>query len=618
MVTIRTYSFKINGVEVQPYTLAGTKIVRNRRAFEGNSAEIHLAQSVDDVITLSAGMSIVVSRGVTVATEDYIFKGNIKEIRLQDNIYVLICKDVLNQLKYLYKTISYDIDVDPEAGEPSAIFADLVTLSGLTPSVVPSGTGSSAILLDKFVSNNKSYLDRLDVLARILNWNFYYDYNTDFVRFEPKGYATYATPLIVGTNVYNFPDWKQDLEPMRNKITVEGANQIDTKIENFTGTGAQTAFQLTYTPQSTEVTVAGVLKVRGVPGITTTYDYYVDTQLKQIVFSVAPAGAAAIVVTYTALVPYPVVGKDPTSIATYGLTQAETYQFKDIVTVEDAETRMTQILSLLKDGIINTKLNTDEAPIIPGNIVSVQDPQRPTKDGDYIVFSVQTNYPEPFDVITIGNEILNISLLFSTINDRLAALEQSSQELATILRQVIVVQSTLPVQNRYFEKQKRDTTGDSIWGNALPDPWYWQGTYTNPLVETYHFPGNGIFEEYVYDNSYYDSSASSGVTWDTSAKTIAITAGGYMQTKRIAKGTAFSTVTVNLETFTGTITEVEMSFDSGATWQTIPLYIRTTVNTATTGDVYMKITATDAILLSNTYTTELDYSFPAFQIILEQ
>ena len=111
---------------------------------------------------------------------------------------------------------------------------------------------------------------------------------------------------------------------------------------------------------------------------------------------------------------------------------------------------------------------------------------------------------------------------------------------------------------------------------------------------------------------------STKTVWNTTTKEISIAAGGTLQTKRLSLGTAFQYVTVNLETFTGTIDSVEISADSGATWQTVSLYTRTLITTATTGSFLLRVTASTDVVLKNTYTTELAYSNPAIQVVLEQ
>lgn len=614
MPSQKLYSFLINGIECVSYVVKDTKIARSRFDLDGNVAEIHLVKTVSNIITLTAGQTVVISRGVTVATEDYIFRGNIKEVRTQDSKFVIICRDYLTQLKYKLITISYDRNIDTQAGEVSAIFSDLVTRAGFTPSVVSSGTGNNDITLDKFVSVSKSYQNRLDVLTKILNWLYYYDYNNNVVRLEPKGYVHSTTDLIVGQNVYNFPDWNQNLEPMRNKVTVEGATQLQTgRVANYTGDGSTKVFSIGEKVEAITVTVDSVLKTLGSTGSTSSYDYTLDNQLKQIEFVTAPALSKAIVITYTAYVLVPVTGQNVDSINKYGLTQEETFSFEDTVTTDDAETRVEQILDLLKDGVVEASLYTD-VDIGVGNTVTVIDPIRPDKNGDYIVYSVTTNYPDWYDVVKLGNETFNVSNLFLSIDERLRALEKTDNTIVTILRQLISLLWSVTWDIRDLKKYNRDTTGDYLWNGTIWNGGLWQTNYINPLVLTTLIQGDNMYREFVYDNEYYDSGNSTGVVWDTSTKIITLTA-GVLYTNKIFLGETYANGVLTTGATTGTLT-YEISTDGKVTWQTLTKGVSSAFNLSDSTGVYLRISGTGTI--TNTYKDGGQYNIPAIQLVLNQ
>lgn len=618
MPNVMYYKFEINGIDVSSYILNGTQIQYNRKGDSGNTAKVNLAKTVNSIITLQAGQVINIWRGEVTSTDTKIFKGVVKSIKPLEAVYELVCFDELQKLVNKYLTISYDKNIDPEAGEVSAIAQDIIERGGFTASVVATGTTTSDITLDKFNSDNDRYIDRLRTLAQIVNYTMYYDYDNDWVRFQPVGFTTYSTSLIVGQNVFNFLEWEQNIEPMRNDITVDGAVVYDTRTVSFTGDGVTSTYNFDYTPDTTECTVAGVLKTRGAFGATTGYDYTVDVQNKTFTFTTPPAGSAAIVMKYTTFIPTPVRLKNYSSISLYGLTQEDTYKFSDISTVADAESRALSILQLLKDGTVKTKIYTNERDIFPGQVVDVQDSNNPYYSGQYIVYSVTINYPDFFDVIEVGTQDFDYYDLITNINERLKAIEKNNNKLASILRQIIGLSSTMRIANRSFTAYTRDVSTDTIWGSFYWGQADWDGTYDNALVEVYHHPGNNTFEEYVQDNDYYDAANSSGVTWNTTTKEITINAAGYLTTKRIALGTIFSFITVNAETYTGTIDTVEISADGKTTWQIVPLYTRVPIATATADGVYIRITASTSVVLKNTYTIENQYTDPAIQVILEQ
>ena len=134
--------------------------------------------------------------------------------------------------------------------------------------------------MDKFISNRQSRLNRLEVLNKIYGYTTKENYNAETIDFKPKGYNTFSTALVTGTNVWNVPVWSEDLSSMRNKIYVDGAFEEDTRIESFSGNASTATFTLTYTPETVECKVGGTLQKLGIPGGSATgYDFSVDREL---------------------------------------------------------------------------------------------------------------------------------------------------------------------------------------------------------------------------------------------------------------------------------------------------------------------------------------------------
>jgi hypothetical protein len=275
------YSFKVNDIEIgasdgsgPSYVLAGTKIQHRKQNDMGNTATVIVESQAVTLASIGAGDEIIISRGENDPTIKKIFKGNIKKIsKNDDDTITLLCTDPLQKLKYQIFTTSYDRNVDPQLGELSEIFKDIAERGGFTVSRIRSGRTSGDITADKFKSISNTRLNRLSLIQKLLDWIFYYDYDNDWIRLEPKGSVTYGTTLEVGSNIRNYPVWEEDIESMRNNITIKGASKFDTRTDTFTGDGDTKSFTLTYTPETIELTVGGVLKILGVEGATESYDY---------------------------------------------------------------------------------------------------------------------------------------------------------------------------------------------------------------------------------------------------------------------------------------------------------------------------------------------------------
>lgn len=470
------YSFTIAGIEVggatdgTNYVISpGTKIEHDRDNANGNVAIVLLGGGVTALVTPVAGNTVIIKRGIETAYDDAIFEGQIKRVIYnEDNTILIQILDPLQKLKYDLFTISYDRNVDPEAGELSAIASDILLQGGFTASVVSSGIDTGDITVDKFISNNHSRLNRLNLIQKLLNWILYYDYNAQQVRFEPKGYASYPTTLNVGAEIVNIPNWENDIENMRNKITVTGAKQLDTRVDTFSGDSSTTQFELTYTPVSMQLTVGGVLQELGIEGSTTGFAYQIDVERKMIKFVTAPATASNnIVATYTTYIPTPVTGQNDSSIELYGLTQHEQFDFEDVVTVDDAEVRVQQLLDILSQGEINTALLTTEYSVKVGNSVTVADSLRPANNGTYVVQSKIMNYGSDYDVIKIGTPRIDINKLMSTIDERLKQLEGKDRTLAAILKQLISLsRSAITVSRESLKLEKRNMTNSWTPGHV--------------------------------------------------------------------------------------------------------------------------------------------------------
>ena len=64
-------------------------------------------------------------------------------------------------------------------GEGSAIAQNIIESGGLSASVVATGTASTDVVLDDFISDRQSRKNRLKILGSIYKYIFYDDYDND-------------------------------------------------------------------------------------------------------------------------------------------------------------------------------------------------------------------------------------------------------------------------------------------------------------------------------------------------------------------------------------------------------------------------------------------------------
>jgi len=623
-----TQEVKINSVDVSSY-IANWNVVKNLDNSENNKAQITLNSDVFSAVTITPGMTLTVNKGATTA-DVRIFTGTIEKFDYVSGLVNVIGRNPLYNLKFKLITKSYDKNIDSEAGVISAIAEDLITnesYGNLNGSVTASG---SITTLDKFICNDDNILERLQTLAKILNWQVYWDDINEQVVFEPKGNTTYGTTLTVGGYIQNIPKWEVDLKNMRNKFKVKGASRRDWKVENFNGDAAETVFTLIKTPKDTEIYVDSVLQIRGLTGSTETFDYTVDEDQKEIQFeagSTPGVGVNNVVINYSYDIPVPVVARNQLSIDTYKLKEGSQY-FDDVRTISDAEIRARQIIARIGIPFNRTTLQlTGIFDLKVGNKVHVVDSLQ-NKDVELTVQNITYKYPDGNDVVRIGDEDFDLNLFLSTIAARVKELEKREVTNQDILTNIFELNRTTNFERRYEYLETRDTTEDSIWGrgfgNGVSDSlnWneagaLWQASYTNSLVITKMVQGKNTYKEFFYDDDFEDS-GSTTADWDTANKWCVFDAGEILQTSSLTLGTTYSFFTINLASVTGTLTP-QISMDGGSTWQSVTLGLRTAFDHSGT-EVLLKITESGASTakIENTYNSDGSYNKPGIKILLEE
>jgi hypothetical protein len=537
----------INGTDIGPdglKILSGYKVNAYNYGQANNRTEIWCYRTVFDLVSFDLGSSVEIWRGVNTNSDYRIFKGNITSYDEDNGNIIITAKGFLWRLNYQFLTKSYDIAIDPQAGVVSAIWDDIITDGGLTTSV-PTSSGTTNVL-NKFICNDQTRLERAQKLAETLGWNMYEDYINNLVVLAPKGYISYTTPLTVGSNVINVPVWNYELDSMRNDITIKGAVAPYNQTETFSGTGAQKDFYTSGEAEALNISVGGVQKVRGTPSVTTTYDYTYDKELKKISFVNAPAlGTNNISAIITYNIPMPVRAKNSASINQYGVTgddgvkrgQEEVITFKDLRSVDDAKLRLKKILDNIGVPKLKTRAQTyNVMGLNPGMSVQVIDNVQGYNE-NMIVIGVEYLYPDNYDNVDLGDPRFDLQDFINTIDKRISALEQSDLNNNQILTQLLQNESEVELfsqlsiykQNAeegvlYYDSDTQGDWDDFNWGTDNGALYWGQGIWgtdvwgvaNSTLVLSQRLNQSNKFFEDFYDNDMTDVANTTAVINTTS------------------------------------------------------------------------------------------------------
>jgi hypothetical protein len=618
-----------------------------------STGTIELSLNVSAILsTITTGNSVLIQRGQVTSTDENVFRGQVTQATKQIDRWQLVIRDALIDAIKKNITKSWDINIDVEGGVASEIFKTIVNnyvgLIADNTSVVSTGTLVTQ-KLTKFIAKEEDAYSKMKELADIYGYYILYNPTTNKVEFKPKGYTTYGT-MTVGAEVINVPKWLQNMEQLRNKITVHGGAVQDKITQTFNGTGAITTFSLSRTPDDTQVFVGGVLKTRGVTGSSSTYDYTVDSILKTLNFVIAPpAGTNNVSITYGAMIPIPVVVKNLTSIATYGgpnlVPHEYTIQLQQVVTLLDAERYGNEMLSRYSTPFNQTSimLSNDQLALgVPkvGQFIEVIDPFQ-AKDLVLQINEINKKYPHTNDEFIVGDQRWRTMQFNVTTEDKIRQLLEQLNQNQDLLLSVFDMTRDINYESRYMLMIKTALNSTVlIWGSPVQGFWginLWYNPATGFIVGSLLqgilgtnilgalnttdylwrvIQGSNIYKEFFYDN---DFKGTGTATWNTVTKQLTFTSGQTMKTGIIALGTVYSYFTVTLASLTGSIL-TEISYDAGTTWQTVTLGTRTAFAGDTTSGVVIRFTenAASTATIANTYNQSGSYNNPGIKVILEE
>jgi hypothetical protein len=387
------------------------------------SLNLEVVKSISSLVTLTNGQTIEVWRdfgAVITDPDDKLFKGSIEKFDVQGGRVAISAKDQLILAQNTEVTKVY-IDTDAQAGVISDIFLDLVnTYTDLTADGTTVQDSGAVDILKKFVCNHNNVFDRLQALAKVLNWQFYYRADTDKVYFEPQGYTSNANTLTVGDEIIKVPKWENDSTALSNTITVIGAKQLTEITEFFNGDGGTVAFTLANTPESIKIwvgaanyTLAGNdyphkdnanLLEGGVDIVTTSPDFTIDKINKKVTFAVAPGNFTNNVeINYTYNAPIPLRLLDPASIASYGDRQT-TATIMDVRDLDDAYMRGSNLLANSKNPKVYAELRVKKHSSLNlqvGQLVPIVDSVN-SVDDIFLINRYVFRYPLDYDLLYVG------------------------------------------------------------------------------------------------------------------------------------------------------------------------------------------------------------------------
>jgi len=522
---------KINGVDVSSKLLH----FKNPNSWGDaiSSIDMQFARSINDLITLEPSLSLTVKRGVNSVSEEFVFNGIITSRDLMGATVRVKGRSRLLEAMKASLTKSFDNGIDPEAGVFSEIFKTLVNdntpLTADNTSVVSTGTIN---IIEKFISRGDTVYDRMNELRKYVNYFIRYNNDTDLVEFKPKGTTTFGTTLTVGTNVTNIPVWKTNTDELINKVRIDGTPQVDNRTETFSGTGSQTTFTLSDIPLDTEVTLLGVLQTRGVTGSSSTFDYTVNREQKQVIFVVAPPSAVDnVVIKYGTRIPVVAIRSDSASITEFGgpdKTPAfKSFEMPDIKTVEDASEKARDILTKYSSGFTSTRLRVkDIRTIEPGMLVNIVDNKTvPNQNKTLFVTKVTKEWPNKNDLIEVGDKVWLLEDWQTDINKNIKDILKHLTENEDILTLFFELKRIIPFKRRSMVMFKRvvETESDvfilghprlGILGvNKLGDAGF------GSLVRTIVGQGDDEYREMFYDDYFIDTTVSTA-TLDTTNRKI--------------------------------------------------------------------------------------------------
>jgi len=430
------------------------------------TAEVKVRKNITDTITLAPSQSIEIYSN----RHGRIFNGIITNIEEEGILKVITASDMLVKAlntnvaeNYVNQTVTY-------------IFKDLCDKSGLQ--YTNDTIQSNSTTIKEFRCANISAFDRMCKLAEILDWQFYYNSFDGYVYFEPLGYRSNSTPLVIGSSGANcggMPKWSTETSELVNKLILYAQKKEVGTEETFTGDGSTTTYSLTYRPNNVSVWVNGAIQKGGTESTTTNADYYFYPQQKKIVFITAPANGASIDVKYNYYVNVPLIFTNDESINTYGLHE-KTMVVADYMEMNDAEelgnkliVRYSQPFNRLEVGYHGFN-QTPTTPYVVGNIVQVIDNVY-NQNKTMQINSVEYRYPDITDTFILGDKLMRLTDWQSNTDSRIKRIEEEMGTETDMVRYVVQCNEDFAFKRAQIDILTRNINDSFIWGHPNNAVW---------------------------------------------------------------------------------------------------------------------------------------------------
>lgn len=631
----------IDGVDVSSYVPQWTTPGNTDNPIR--TADLYAKYTLSDLLiyegTSLIGKLVQIYRGSVSATERCLFQGYVRKVEEQKGIVHIFCEDKLSQVKYVVLNRIFDANTDTEAGVISEIFKTCInaytSLVCNSTTVQDSGTINT---ISKFRYRQRIIGDGLMELSTVLGWQFYYNPDTDLVYFEPKGFQVSSIVLNVGSNIIQAPKWDFNSNSLFNRIIIVGAPQdVQTQegphlLDGSTSGWTTTSILLQKSPVTVKVlsdltATPTTEKIAGIANSTATYDYSVDKFANTLSWNTstfAPTTSYYATVQYTFKRPITITRKNQSSIDTYtsGTPKDVTIIREDLQTVDDCSNLAAAQLAVYSTPFVqieNVKVAGEE-DLELGYMYSITDF---IQGYSYTLMAraITYSYPYRYDIVSFSDREYRVANWDTDPSQRLKKLEEQQVADTDIITEIQDVTNTLSIGPRHMYVEYYDTTGDSLIGTPTAfcgENMWMQSSHLNAMEEVYRFPGSNYFEELLYDDEYYNSVSSTGVTWNTTTRVITILAGALV-TKPLTRGVVVTSVNVQFADASGSAYTTEVSCDAGATWQTITSFgVRVPISTGSDGTTtLLRVTTAGTTTLENTYKADGTVNNAAIAVYFE-
>jgi len=459
---------------------------------QADKATINFVSTINATYSLRDYLPIRIYEGWDTTTDRHPFTGLITKISFGYTTTTVNAADEIYKLNKCKAIAIYNKETDPQAGVISAIAEDLIeSIVGLTTTVEDSGTD---ITINRFECSDKNtILERVSALAKALDWILLYDPEDDKVYFVSRGYFSNPNVLDLDNDIIDRAKWSEDSTLLFNDLIYKGGVSSSDRTKLFSGDGITYIFEVDLIPSdsvSVNVYVGGIWveQVCGTPGVSSTYDYYIDKPNKKIVFaatSIPASDSDNVQIKISAQIPPIVHLRNEESIALYNrgtlngslLGIEETIIENDVTNNADAEVRARKLLDVRAFPYLSTTVTLK--PLVDklrnyklGELVYVNDSARGFSNKPFIITSINRVYPGGGSILTLGDKAYRLGQIENDIMSRINRLESQTSGDYDILADFRYSTTSMELIAKSVKVTVDSIAGDyGIWDHTLYGIW---------------------------------------------------------------------------------------------------------------------------------------------------